>query len=69
MTDDPIERMLAEGWIVREGNGYLLTGKGSAAMRRGLFGAIPGHRALPIDSVLARARPSIRKKKHRKASR
>jgi len=69
MRPDQIDRMLAVGWIIRDGNQLLLTDKGREAIRRGRPGDIPGHHALPIDSVLARARPSIRKKKHRKASR
>lgn len=68
MTDS-VEQLLAAGWIEPDGNDYKLTATGVAALRRGTPGRVPGHKERPIDSVLARAKPAIRKKQHRKAKR
>jgi hypothetical protein len=61
-----IDRLLAAGWIVLEGNDYRLTEKGKAALRRGFLGGVPGDKKLAIDSVRARAKPAIKKKQHRR---
>lgn len=67
-SHDEIQRLLAEGWIASEGNGFVFTAKGHAALRNGKRGGVPGETSYPIDSVRARAKPSKPKKKHRKES-
>lgn len=60
---DTIRKLLAAGWVVRDGNGLKMTDKGKMALRRGFVGGVPGEPKLPIDSVRARAKPSVKKRR------
>lgn len=60
---DTLEKLLAAGWVVRDGNNLKMTDKGKMALRRGFVGGVPGELKLPIDSVRARAKPSIKKRR------
>lgn len=61
-----IERLLAAGWIVLQGNGYVMTPAGKAALRQGIKGKTYGE-TLPVDSTRAMLRPSNKKKNKRKS--
>lgn len=57
-----IEKLVSAGWVAADGS---ITAKGRAALRRGL-GGHKHDKTLPINSVLARAKPSVKKKGKRR---
>lgn len=66
MDNDKLAKMLADGWIVRDGNVLKITELGQKLMRNGIPGmGTPGPTA-PHDSKRHLARLSIKKFKKRK---
>lgn len=61
-----IDRLLTAGLIEPEGDGYKMTKKAKRMLRGGFSGSIPGESKYAIDSVEARSKPKIKKKKKQK---
>jgi hypothetical protein len=66
MNKTELEKMIDAGWVALEGNRYVITEAGRAALRTGIPGRTYG-KMLPVDSVRARLKPPIRKKNKRRA--